>query len=444
MNDPPRLERSMHPLWLNFRGEHVHMERELHLDFNVGFFSFGFFSTFMMVVALSVVATMAGIFSSSTGTIVTLMNMQIAFTFLVLPRFQKVDVHSLKVSFEHSLVTFILTVNIFRLFLEAEESDRQTRLGAFAGLVSNAGFVGVGIVVAHVMHLSWLVKVAGTVFIPLVHTLKPMHAERGVETAVMWSACAIAFALGYLIERAQRLLFLQSHMMMRLAAANRSADSRLNHVVKGLCGGANGLLQSLELQMSAGGVLEGPQAERLLRQTREMLDEAAAWCHRRQIFVQLEAGTYVSTPVECDVQAQLQEMAGSHDVQCDVAAARVDASMFRLILQEVMPLTTYIPHSPEPHPPPHPLCPTHRRCPTRASTATRAALSNSAPPSSVLQPRAAAEAARAAWAAWAAATGQQMAGKAKGQRAAKGCSALLPQTPKLTCRLLACWASYRG
>ena len=230
MNDPGRVERSMHPLWLHFRGEHVHMERELFLDYSVGFFSFGFFATFMIVVLLSVVATMAGT-ASNVATIITLMTMQMAFTFLVLPRFGNVDVYSLKTSFDHSLVGFILTVNVFRLFFES--ASPQTQLSAFAGLVSNAGFVGVGIVVAHVMHLSWLVKLSGTVFIPLMHTFKPLHAERGLETAVMWSACVIAFMLGYLIERGQRLLFLQHHLMMKLAEANRSADSRLNHVVKG-------------------------------------------------------------------------------------------------------------------------------------------------------------------------------------------------------------------
>lgn len=129
-------------------------------------------------------------------------------------------------------------------------------------------------------------------------------------------------------ESNPRLLRQLLRSLLTRARSNHPASRRL-------CGGANGLLQGLEVQMGAGGALEGPQAERLIRQSREMMDEAALWCHRRQTFVQLEAGTYLSTPVQCDVQAQLREMAGSGaDVESAVASAHVDASMFRLILQE--------------------------------------------------------------------------------------------------------------
>jgi len=39
-----------------------------------------------------------------------------------------------------------------------------------------------------------------------------------------------------------------------------------------------------------------------------MLDEAAQWCHRRQIFVHLEAGTYHSRRTRVDVLGELQAL----------------------------------------------------------------------------------------------------------------------------------------
>ena len=75
------------------------------------------------------------------------------------------------------------------------------------------------------------------------------------------------------------------------------ADSRLMHLVKGLCGGAlmglesfNELRRRDPLSLGAEGL--APSMAALVEQPEEQLRTAVAWCHRRQVFQSLVDGSY--------------------------------------------------------------------------------------------------------------------------------------------------------
>jgi hypothetical protein len=95
------------------------------------------------------------------------------------------------------------------------------------------------------------------------------------------------------------------------AKANRTADSQLNHFIKGLCGSALNWLDFIK----AGGY--GEQCTRHAQCSIDLLKSAIEWTHRRQTLVSLADGTYMSQRSECDLPSFLAEMltAGEGTVQ---------------------------------------------------------------------------------------------------------------------------------
>ena len=314
------------------------MESELLLDSTFTFLLGG--PPFFMISVVLIIGMTMKMVSSNLSLVITAAMAQMTVAFAVIPKLQLIDPHSFKICFDHSLTAFYLSANVYHVTcattVVGETPDGSSELNNVFGLLCNAFGVGVAIISAHVMHLSWMCKMAA-VTIPLSHTLCPLWGLGRKEGIIMWSASLMGFVVGYLIERAYRLFFLQHHEQMQLAEANRLADSRLNHVVKGLCGSAIGMLQALEYQLDEQRSLSGRKAELLIHQAREMMEEAASWCHKRQIFVQLEARTYVSVLSACDVCVQLKQMIGSDgDVAGAAIFARIDMSIFGLIVQEAV------------------------------------------------------------------------------------------------------------
>lgn len=77
--------------------------------------------------------------------------------------------------------------------------------------------------------------------------------------------------------------------------AGRRADSRLNHIIKGKCGGARMSLLCFEqaLHEASPPLLARPlpaDVAQLLQQPSHELERAISWCHRRQMFVTVEEG----------------------------------------------------------------------------------------------------------------------------------------------------------
>ena len=130
----------------------------------------------------------------------------------------------------------------------------------------------------------------------------------------------------------------------RLERAQRNADSRLNHVIKGRCGTARSTIAAfLQLHRREVGH-ELPRAlSVMLEQTIDSLDEAIQWCHRRQMFVQLEEGTYTSRCTLCNLEDLLRaslaidgDLGG--EIDCSEAALSLwlDESVLRLVLDEAL------------------------------------------------------------------------------------------------------------
>jgi hypothetical protein len=86
----------------------------------------------------------------------------------------------------------------------------------------------------------------------------------------------------------------QQHLLTTVETAhvNRRADSRLNHVIKGQCGGASALLSGLMRVLEQDKGSAAAEAREMMEQIQGMLEDAADWCHSREVFVQLESGTY--------------------------------------------------------------------------------------------------------------------------------------------------------
>ena len=203
--------------------------------------------------------------------------------------------------------------------------------------------------------------------------LDEMHGEVSSGDALKSLAlCACLLALGdlggYTLDYARRGAFVQSQLAahervraalrmreaaaernrlmeaQRLERAQRNADSRLNHVIKGRCGTARSTIAAfLQLHRREVGH-ELPRAlSVMLEQTIDSLGEAIQWCHRRQMFVQLEEGTYTSRRTLCNLEGLLHaslaidgDLGG--EIDCSEAALSLwlDESVLRLGLDEAL------------------------------------------------------------------------------------------------------------
>jgi hypothetical protein len=118
-----------------------------------------------------------------------------------------------------------------------------------------------------------------------------------------------------------------------------AADQRLNHVVKGRCGSAISAVETFR-------ELLGPYLKQDLPS--ELADllvapichlrEAIEWCHRRQVFVQLEKGSYLSRHTAVDINQLIRSRLGSAgSLQADVAEAlALDETVLRIAFDEVL------------------------------------------------------------------------------------------------------------
>jgi len=121
--------------------------------------------------------------------------------------------------------------------------------------------------------------------------------------------------------------------------AEVAADKRLNHVIKGRCGSAINAISTFRhlLEPFLNKPLP-PEMEEMLLTPMSHLREAVEWFHRRQVFVQLERGQYVSRCSPVDLNAFLTQTlcgAGVLDAGLDRHLA-VDTTVLKLAMDEVM------------------------------------------------------------------------------------------------------------
>jgi len=134
-----------------------------------------------------------------------------------------------------------------------------------------------------------------------------------------------------------------AHALAKMAGhktALQRADSRLLHLIKGQCGAAGALLkESIRHQDKATNQNDAHAADsrnHLQEQVLEMLTQTSEWCYKREVFVQLEDGTYKSELREAHMHGELRAALGPH-TKIDTFEQRVmvDTLIMRLLLNEV-------------------------------------------------------------------------------------------------------------
>ena len=99
----------------------------------------------------------------------------------------------------------------------------------------------------------------------------------------------------------------------RRVRRDHMAEARLNHIIKGRCGGAVMLLDEMVQRMGRSTEEARVAEARELDRPIKLLRQAVEWCHSRQVFVQLEEGTYSSVRREYDVCEQIRRIVGNGD-----------------------------------------------------------------------------------------------------------------------------------
>ena len=140
-------------------------------------------------------------------------------------------------------------------------------------------------------------------------------------------------------EQTGKPLFANLTRQLTEAQVQRAADSRLNHVIKGLCGSAlsnltifaNVLPQHVSTSLP-------PDLEQALEGVQTSISEAVEWCHERQFFLQLERNTYTSVRTETHVVFILQRLLqgkGMIMMTCRDPLC-VDSTVLRIVLAEAI------------------------------------------------------------------------------------------------------------
>ena len=200
--------------------------------------------------------------------------------------------------------------------------------------VINAAFVMTGCIICHVMSVPLRLKALVAFGAPAVHGISPIWVVGGArEFQLMLAASAMGTAFGYAIEKTMRRLFYEERMRARASAATIKADSRLNHVLKGLCGGASSLIEGV---LASRGTPLDAESSRLIEQVRSMLGDAASWCHKRELFLQLESQVYNSVRASSSLASEVRAMLGDDGKVHGVESACVDGVVLRLAIEEAL------------------------------------------------------------------------------------------------------------
>ena len=199
-------------------------------------------------------------------------------------------------------------------------------------VVIDAGCTMLGCLVVHIAHMPPENKFWTCLLPVLAHIFKPVwNIGDGTEINLWIGATLMGTSIGYILESSLRSLYLTQVRESRHAAANRAADSRLNHVIKGLCGSASGLISTA--------LVDESQARLLSEHAILQLNEAVEWCHQRQLFIQLETGSYKSLKVDCAVGKLLERLVEPVHGRLEgpvALKARVDEGVLRLVVAEAI------------------------------------------------------------------------------------------------------------
>ena len=112
-------------------------------------------------------------------------------------------------------------------------------------------------------------------------------------------------------ERARTIETESAAFKLATAAANRHADSQLNHLIKGSCGNARTFAHLILTHQDS-----SEQVIAWARCIDQELGTSIQWAHRRQVLVALNGGTYMSRKNSCNLLNFLQQkLTGDGTVQ---------------------------------------------------------------------------------------------------------------------------------
>jgi hypothetical protein len=135
------------------------------------------------------------------------------------------------------------------------------------GPFGNALLIGFSNMGMHMYEFHWLAMLVFASGKMISSVVAPVWGIGNWNEAVLMGTCTlIGHACGYAIALSKRRLREEQASLVEMAAANRRADSRLNHVIKGLCGGANGLLDGLWLMVQEEGLTPSGDSQQLFKQ----------------------------------------------------------------------------------------------------------------------------------------------------------------------------------
>jgi len=121
--------------------------------------------------------------------------------------------------------------------------------------------------------------------------------------------------------------------------AELAADQRLHHVVKGRCGSAISAVETFRelLGPFLKQDLSSEMADLLIAPIGD-LREAIQWCHRRQVFVQLEKGVYLSRHTAVNINQLLRSRLGSAGaLHAEISEAlALDETVLTIAFDEVL------------------------------------------------------------------------------------------------------------
>jgi hypothetical protein len=135
------------------------------------------------------------------------------------------------------------------------------------GTFDNALLIGFSSMGLHLYEFHWLAMLVFASGKMISSVVAPAWGIGNRNEAVLIGTCTlIGHACGYGIALSNKRLREEQASLVAMAAANRRADSRLNHVIKGLCGGANGLLDGLWLMAQEEGLTPSGDSQQLFTQ----------------------------------------------------------------------------------------------------------------------------------------------------------------------------------
>jgi hypothetical protein len=239
--------------------------------------------------------------------------------------------------FGHSIIVLTTIIQINRYVTADSRMSAATFLCARVGICLTTAFCGYSAL--PMSHRAGYALIVGGASLFVHPTLSELG--RPLEPIITCSALLLGEAVGFAIEdalwrsfkaeqaekwlrhEAQRQAWEAEErqqaaeaegvaFMLATAKANRTADSQLNHMIKGLLGGA---LNWLHLIVEGRGNDE--QCAGYAQLSIGLLEDAIEWTHHRQVLVSLADGTYMSQRSECDLPSFLAEMltAGEGTVQ---------------------------------------------------------------------------------------------------------------------------------